>query len=210
MALSYLEIQNNKSKFIEILRTVQRDNANIEGLVSKLCESDFFNAPCTTQYNNSYSGGLCEHSLKVFERLFSLIEMYNLKDVVEYDSLVICGLLHDMCKMNLYEKYYKNVKEYNDNGSKSDNIGRFDWVSQESYKVKDDVFIYGNREETSEYMVRTFIPLKLEESVAILHHLGGSGYDSIDVNIPKVYEKYTLATLLHCADMMATYVGQIE
>jgi hypothetical protein len=65
---------------------------------------------------------------------------------------------------------------------------------------------------TSEYIARQFIPLTIDESVAILHHMGGRNWDSAQDNITQIFGKYPLATLLHMADMLASYVdeGNIE
>ena len=66
--------------------------------------------------------------------------------------------------------------------------------------------MYGNHEQNSEYLVRQFIPLTLEESTAILHHMGGMAFDSAKDNISGVYDKYPLALLLHLADMISSYI----
>ena len=103
--------------------------------------------------------------------------------IIDEESIVICALLHDMSKMNFYEKTFKNVKVYSEYGSKRDEGGTFDWVAQASYKTVDveKRFLYGNHEETSEFMVRQYIPLKLEESVAILNHHFSMSYDCVPV-----------------------------
>ena len=40
--------------------------------------------------------------------------------------------------------------------------------------------------------------------------MGGMSWDSAKDNITEVYGKYTLAVLLHLADMLATYVDEKE
>lgn len=110
--------------------------------------------------------------------------------------------------MNFYEKSFSNKKVYSDTGSKYDAMGRYDWVSVPGYSIKDssDRFVYGSHEQTAEFMARMLIPLTVEESVAIIHHMGGQSWDSAKDNIAEVYSKYPLATLLHLADMISTYV----
>lgn len=202
-------MSDNKNRFIEILRSVSRENADIEGLIEKLESSDFFDAPASTRFHCSYPGGLVEHCLKVYDNLKMLIETKDLD--INSDSIIICGLLHDISKMGIYEKSMRNEKVYREDGSKSDNLGRFDWVSRECYKVKDasQRFIYSNHESTAEFMVRCYIPLKVEESVAIMHHHGGLGYDSIPSSaMSDIYIRYPLVTLLHVADMMSTFIDE--
>ncbi len=204
-------LEENKHTFCSILYDVKRDNARIDELILKLEGSDFFYAPASTKYHNSYEGGLCDHSLNVYYNLKSLVRNKHLEDRISEDSIIICGLLHDISKMNLYEKSIKNEKVYSEYGTKHDNMGNFDWVAKETYKIKDvhDRFLYGNHEETSEYMVRTYIPLKLEESIAILNHHGSTSYDCVPIeSVAPKFEKYPLAALLHVADMISTYVDE--
>ena len=63
--LTVEQIEQNKQTFISILRSIKRDGANIEGMIYKLEHSDFFDAPASVQYHNSFKGGLCQHSLNV-------------------------------------------------------------------------------------------------------------------------------------------------
>ena len=59
-----------------------------------------------------------------------------------------------------------------------------------------------------EYMIRHYIPLTVEESSAILHHMGNMSWDSAIDDIGAVFNKYPLALLLYLADMMSTYVDE--
>lgn len=200
-----------KQEFIDLLREIKRPNANIEGLIQKLESSDFFRAPASTRFHNAYVGGLVEHSLNVYYNLYSLLEMKGLLPYTDPDSILICGLLHDMSKMNFYELYIKNEKVYREDGSKQDALGRFDWESHYCFKVRDvkNRFIYGNHEETSEFMVKSYIPLTVEESVAILNHHSGMGHDSVPASqVSDKYNRYPLAAMLHMADFMATYIDE--
>jgi hypothetical protein len=100
----------------------------------------------------------------------------------------------------------KNQKVYSDGGSKHDELGKFDWVSVPSYKVKEskDLFTIGTHGENSVYMTETFIPLSAEEHCAILNH--HNIYDNPKLDSATIYGKYPLACLLHLADMASTYV----
>lgn len=203
-------INECKEEFCKLLREVDRENANIESLIAKLEASDFFTAPASSKYHNSCRGGLVDHSLNVYRNLSMLVQRKGFEDVISKDSIIICGLLHDLSKMNYYEPTARNKKVYSDMGSKSDELGRFDWVSEMGWATKDknDRFLFGNHEETAEFMVRRFIPLKVEESVAILNHHGGMGWDSTKTDISALYAKYPLACLLHLADILSTYVDE--
>lgn len=57
----------NKDRFLNICKTeIKREG--IEKLIKWLTSSDFFAAPSSTKYHGSYEGGLCEHSLNVYDR----------------------------------------------------------------------------------------------------------------------------------------------
>lgn len=208
------EIQENKERFITLLRSIKRENADIEGLIKKLESSDFFTAPASTQYHGSFKGGLCKHSLNVYAQLKKLVsieypkfiaEERELKEVDNYscpiseDSIIITALLHDLSKMNFYEISLRNVKD--EKGS---------WVQVPFIKVRDskDRFIYSTHGANSEYMIQAFIPLKLEESVAIINHMGMSDNSDHNQELSVIYNRYTLALLLHSADMLATFFDE--
>lgn len=206
------QIMNNKTDFIGLLNSITREGVDIEKLINKLERSDFFHAPASTQYHNSYEGGLCDHCLNVCSNMLQLVDMkadalgINPEDVRE--SVIIVSLLHDISKMNTYEPGVKNEKVYSENGSKYDELGKYDWVSKPIWVTRDDKFVFGSHESTSEFMARQFIPLTMEESIAILHHMGSMSWDSAKDNIGEVFNKYWLSLLLYQADMMSTYVDE--
>lgn len=210
--MSSYDISVNKEKICTLLKSINRDGANIEGLLNKLETSDYYTAPASTKFHNCCLGGLADHSLNVYYNLMRLVENKHLENIIPEESIIICGLLHDMAKINYYEKSIRNKKVYRENGSKWDELGRYDWISEECWAVipEKDRFIYGNHEETSEFMIRQFIPLKVAESVAILNHHAGKGNDSSGINISGLYHRYPLANLLHVADMIATYTDETD
>ena len=223
-----MDIEKTKAEILSLIKSINRKDANIEGLVRYLTErSDFFTAPYTTKYLGSYEGGLAEHALATYKALCRLVldfavTVTNAQDVDEEgndvfdeetgepvyitksvtpkysdDTLKIVALLHDLSKTNFYETYSRNVKDAAGN-----------WQQVQSYKVRedDDRFIYGTAEQTSEFMVRTFIPLTLEESMAILYHRGELSVPNAQFNVATVYKKYPLALLLHMADLADTFI----
>lgn len=198
----------NRSEIIKRLKSINREGAKIDRLVDWLEIHEFFTSPASTKYHLAVEGGLAEHSLNVFYNLMHLIKYKQLEDEISEETAVIVALLHDISKSGIYEMTSRNFKVYSDNGSKVDEVGTFDWMSKKSYKIKDDIFVFGSHEMNSEYMVSKFIPLTVDESVAILHHMGSMSLDSAKDDISKVYNKYPLALLLHEADMLATYIDE--
>lgn len=195
--LTEKEIQENKERFIELLQSIQREGSNVEQLVKKLSSSDFFTAPASTTYHGAYEGGLCEHSLHVYENLVMLNQMKELN--LPEDSILITSLLHDVSKMNYYETAQRNVKD--ENGK---------WVSKPFIKTREakDRFIYAGHGANSEYIIGRFIPLSLQESVAVINHMGGKDMYTgamSDANISEIFNRYPLALYLHLADMLSTF-----
>lgn len=201
------EILVNKDEFIKLVMSISRDGFKTETILDKLENSDWYYAPASTKYHGSYKGGLVDHSLAVYYNLCRILENKGI-DKYDEDTVKIVALFHDISKMNLYERGVQNKKVYSEGGSKYDEIGKYDWVSVPTYKVREDAFSLGSHEQTSEYMLRKFTPLKLYETEAILHHHGGMAWDSSKADISPIYGKNELACALHLADMIATYIDK--
>ena len=228
--ISQERMENNKQCFISLIKKIDREGADIEKLIRQLENSDFFTAPASQMYHNSCEGGLCDHSLNVYDRLVEICKnLYTTTKVVKNEltdeeeevsvyscpfsetTLIIVALFHDFSKMNFYEKTVKNKKVYYDAGSRHDEMGNYDWEAVATYAKKEakDRFVFGTEGQTSEYMISRFIPLIAEESVAIINHMGGMDNDSArGSNLSEIYSRYHLAVLLHTADLLATYVTE--
>lgn len=208
------KIETNRNEFIALLHTIKRPGARIEEFINYLQSSDFFIAPASAAYHMSCRGGLCQHSLNVYYNMVNLYRsVFDVEpDENELESIKIMSLLHDLSKISTYKETFRNEKVYSPGGSKSDNGGTFDWVSVPGYKKRDakERFILGNHEQNAEYIARCYIPLTVEESSAILHHMGGMSWDSAKDNIGEVYTAYPLALLLYMSDMISTYISEKE
>lgn len=208
--LTEAQIKENKDRFINILKTVNRPE--IETFITYLDYNGFFEAPASTQYNCAFPGGLCLHSLNVYNTLCRLTESFDLDEnggpKHSADTLKIVGLLHDIYKMSYYEMYVMNKKEYKDNGSKVDNLGRFDWVSVNAYKVKDinERIIFGDRHFSTYMEISRLLPLTEEEVVVLVNQY--SAFDGGDSKsyLGNILSKYPLAVLLHSADTICAYM----
>lgn len=200
---------NSSERFNALLFSITRDGADIEGIHKCLEDHGFYSAPASSKYHRSYDGGLCEHSLNVYDVLVDLVGMYC-PDRYSDDTLKIVALLHDVSKSNYFVSEVKNKKVYSPTGSKSDSIGKFDWESYNSFVVKpaEERNLFGTPEENTYYIVSQYIPLTLEESTAILNHRGNAEGSSSSVNrdLPAIYRRYPLVSLLHIADFLSTYL----
>ena len=189
------QIEENKDKFVLIFKeNIKREGSDL--LLEYLLKSDFFTAPASTKYHGAYEGGLCSHSLYVYERLKNLVENEKILKVSN-ETIAICALLHDVCKISYYKEETKNVKV---NGN---------WVAVPYYLI-DDQLPYGHGEK-SVYIVSSYIKLSREEAVAINWHMGWSDIRAQNSNnIGLAYNKFPFATLLHVADVLATYINENE
>ena len=80
-----IQLQQNKKRYIELISSIEREGADIEKLLKKLENSDFFFAPASVKYHSAYEGGLCTHSLGVYDAYMKLID--SLKDTCPIDPI---------------------------------------------------------------------------------------------------------------------------
>lgn len=82
-----------KDKFVEIYtENIKRPGS--EKLLNYLLSenSDFFVAPASTRYHGAYEGGLCEHSIHVYECLKSYLERERVKELlIHVRNSRLCG-----------------------------------------------------------------------------------------------------------------------
>lgn len=175
-----------KEKFIELLRSTNREG--IERLIDFLDRTDFYTAPASTRFHNSFESGLLAHSMNVYTSLKKLVG-----NEWPEDTIIIVSLLHDICKVNMYKVDYRNKKD--ENGV---------WV-KEPYYTTDDLMPLGHGEK-SVMIISEFIKLSKEELYAIRWHMGGFEPKENYGYLAKAYEKYPLAVYTHIADIMATYI----
>ena len=186
-----------------------------QDLMDWLDKSDFFIAPASKRYHLSVPGGLCIHTLHVYDRLIQLLKAIYLDGTCPFsdESVAIVALLHDICKVNLYKQSWKNQKIYDPEkvkaappGSvKSDSSGEFFWDRVPAYEI-DERMIYGHGEKSA-FIAMNFIELTVEEAQAIRYHMSSWKHDDTQ-DVGKVYEKNTLALLLHHADELATFIDE--
>lgn len=183
----------NKEKFEKLLESVDRDG--VEELLDWINTTDFFTAPASTRYHGAYSGGLVEHSLEVYDYLNMLVHSFGFADEIDSDSVIICALLHDICKANCYKTDFRNVKD--DNGV---------WHKVPCYKFEEE-FSFGGHGAKSVYITQYFMKLEPEEAAAINSHMGQ--FDATTYSNPSnVYSNNKLAWLLHVADEASTFLKE--
>lgn len=187
----------NKERFVEIYnKYIHREGADrlLEYLLSPA--SDFFTAPASARFHSSYEGGLLDHSLNVYDCLDSYLKSPRIKETFGFEysdeSIAIVSLLHDLCKVNVYKKGFRNVKD--EKGV---------WQRVDSFEF-DDKLPYGHGEK-SVYIISGYMKLTREEAFAIRYHMGYSSQTEDPRNVSAAFEMFPLAFALSTADSEATY-----
>ena len=185
----------HKQRFIDIFtKYVTRPGADklLDYLENKC---DFFTAPASTRFHCAYEGGLCEHSLNVYDCLKSYLETDRAKETfgLEFsdESIAIAALLHDVCKIDTYKVSMRNVKD--------DKTGV--WTKVPYYEYN-DTLPYGHGEK-SVYIVSGFMRLTRDEAMAIRWHMGFSGTEDQKL-VGNALHQYPLALALMIADCEAS------
>ena len=107
---------------------------------------------------------------------------------------ILCALVHDWCKIDMYESYIKNVK--------NDATGVWDHVS--AFRYKGSAVINLGHGVSSMFLVSKFFRLNLEEASAIRWHMGA--YRTSDAEFDELQtcnEQFPLVHLLQFADQLS-------
>lgn len=188
----------NRMEMVEEFEGLLRDNVGrdgVEELIAWLRSSDFYTAPASTRYHGAHEGGLLEHCLTVYEELRGLVAYYDYEDEISLESVTICGLLHDLCKVGCYKTEMRWRKDSSNR-----------WEQYPTYKFDED-YPFGGHGAKSVYLVQHFMRLEPDEAAAINCHMGA--YDMSSYSKPSVaYSAYPLAWLLHVADEAATHIDK--
>jgi hypothetical protein len=195
-----------REEFCNLLTLTGREG--MPDLLQYLIEkTDFFIAPSSTKYHDARDGGLLHHSLTVYHNLVMLSRTF----AGDYpaDSLIIIGLLHDLCKANFYKLTKKSLPRKDDNGELIlDDYGKKIWDDVMVYDVEDQ-FPAGHGEK-SVILVQRYIQLTDEEIMAICWHMGA--YDDRhysyggNIALTNASEKYPITVLMHIADLSASFL----
>lgn len=198
------EITANRERFVSLCRQhISREG--LDGVLSYLDNTDFYTAPSSTQFHLNEDGGLCLHSINVFETAMKLYESVAKPAIergnspfaapVSEESIAIATLFHDLCKTKLYHKAQRWKKDEN---------GR--WQSYDGYEIKDE-FPYGHGEKSC-LILSWYMRLKSEELLAIRWHMGmfdiGENGTSQRYAFRGALEKSPLVSLVHAADFLSS------
>lgn len=187
-----------RKKFENIFTSyIKREGA--KELLEYLGKSDFFETPASAKYHCACKGGLCEHSVNVYKRLLALVSQEyggEWEKTYTHETVAICGLLHDLCKIDYYVEELRNVKVDGE------------WTQKPVYTIN-EVLPYGHGEK-SVYIISGFMRLTRSEAMAINWHMGGFDVRARggSYSVSAAFEKEPLSVLMHTADLLATYIDE--
>ena len=166
----------------------------IERALEWLRTTDFYKAPASTRFHDAYVGGLCYHSLNVAERAVQLMSSPAFADSSKLGDAVFCALVHDWCKIDLYEPYMKNVK--------NENTGV--WEKVAAFRFTGSAVINLGHGVSSMFLISKFFRLNLEEAAAIRWHMGAYRTTDTEFNeLQTCNEQFMLVHLLQFADQLS-------
>lgn len=150
-------------------------------------------APASTRFHLSREGGLIEHSVNVAETLLRIKE--TLYPLIEDESCVIVGLLHDLGKAGTPEgaQYLKNEP--------TERQRRYGYGPTYPYSFNKDL-TYLSVPVRSLYLALPFIELSVEETQAIVYHDG----QYVEDNRSVAKNERPLTLLLQYADNWCGFV----
>jgi len=175
-----------KEEVKELLLSTKREG--MEKLVGALDKVNFFEMPASTKFHGNYEGGLIEHSLSVYKLFKEMIEKFKLE--LKEDSIIICSILHDVCKAN---QYIRNGKSWGWNASNPKGHAKL-----------------------SLSRIKQFIKLNDEEEQIIKYHMGFYGISAFSdkgeytlMEMVNAYNINKLAKLFYfCDDMSSQFLEE--
>lgn len=180
----------NRSRYRKLFKELVK-RPGVDELLNYLDKTDFYIAPASTNHHHDYEGGLCKHSLEVFDRIIG-------REGYDMETKAIVSLGHDICKIGTYIVEMRNKK---------DEKGR--WIQVPFYTVKDQLPL-GHGEKSVFLIQSAGLQLTIEEVMAIRWHMGAYVGQQDWKVLGEAYKQYPLAMHLHFADMESTYIDSKE
>ena len=139
-------LEEQKTQIIGLLKQTGREN--IDKVVEWMEQNGFFESPASISHHNAFYGGLATHSYEVYEEAVKLNA--EREEPLPEDSVVLCALLHDLCKTGLY--YYDKEARCR--------------------KKKPEIAAQGHGIRSVRILKSCGLPLSREEELAIWWHMG--------------------------------------
>lgn len=168
MNLTINECENNKALITALLLNTSRKG--MDNVIHYLNESSFFIVPSSINRHHNWRGGLAQHCLGVY------LTAKEHGDGLPENSIIIAGLLHDICKAR--KLYY-------------DEIGVIHHRQ---------THIHGHGYRAVKILEECGLELTEEERLAIRWHMGGHHAKNEEVEEVKKARNLRLWQVIHHAD----------
>lgn len=187
-----MNVQNRMNLFKEIMKPAQIN----EDFYNWLVDEGFFTAPASRRFHGNCEGGLFDHCYAVTESLLEFTEKMNIEWQLERSPYII-GMLHDICKIDQYEKVIDVEGVHY--------MGKDEPEGEEShYEYRKDSLFPGHGSK-SVMKLAAWFHLTEEEILCIRYHMGA--YETDDWNyFDRAIRKYETVLWTHQADMYASKV----
>lgn len=170
----------------------QKNNLHIQ-MLEWLHSTDFYVAPASTRFHESFPGGLLVHSLEVYNKMLELMQVETFKGKINLAEATIVALVHDWCKIGIYESYQKNVK----------NEVTGQWEKETAYRVNQKGVPLGHG-ASSAYLATRCMQLTVEQVLAIRWHMSAWSVAEAEKNeLVKANTTYPMCSLIQFADVLA-------
>lgn len=188
--------ENIQNVIEKLLRETGRSGIN--NVIEYLRNGAFYSAPASVAFHNNFKGGLAKHSMDVYLKAIELYDELKSCDVeltFDKNSVTLCSLLHDICKMDEYTinmlGQARHTKQYYEN------------------KNNNELLRHGTK--SIDILLYCKLELTKEEIKAIHWHMGGWAKDA-----QKEYgHSYFVASvqsllvnLIHTADSLAAHANK--
>lgn len=188
-----MTLQQRAEMFDNLLLSTNRNG--IRKVIDYLRTTDFYTCPASTKYHGNFDGGLLLHSLLVYataEAMFHSLSAIsnNIFGKVTKENIIISALLHDVCKINTYQKANRNEKV---NGQ---------WRVVESYDYLDE-FPFGHGEKSVLLLSMCNLEMTPDEMLSIRWHMG-------DMDLPYGQAQKTYLTAQNICPLMSLIASADE
>ena len=198
-----IDKESNHKRYVDILlgtgRAVTDAIETLEGL-------GFFEAPASASNHLAEAGGLCQHSLNVYDQAMAIrkaqISLGCDPKRIPEDSVAIVSLFHDVCKAEIYSPKEKFRKD--DKGK---------WERYQGWEKDCSLYPLGHGEKSVMRLLRWGVDLDLAEMCAIRWHMAAwdlpESKEAKD-NFSAACQQFPLLPLLIAADELATRITEVR
>lgn len=195
----------DEERFCAILKST--GTAGVDAVLDGLTRLGFFKAPASTKHHLAADGGLCRHSLNVYDQAMSIRKAQiamnpALEKLLPEKSVALAALLHDVCKAEVY----KPVERF-----RKDAEGK--WEKYMSWEHDYSHAPIGHGEKSVIRLLMMGLKLNMDEILAIRWHMAAwSLPDSFEDkgNFSAACDKSPLLSIIIAADELACRITENE